>query len=243
MKVALGLPAHGGAFRQHEQCLAELRRAEPEWLSIVLPQASNIELSRSVIAAEVLRRGADVLLWIDADVTFTVDAARLVVSEAWRRQAIVGGLYADKQFGGKVRADFRRPGELEPFIVTCGKGGGCVEVNALGFGFLAHPVSVLERIAAHFKMRDLRTGVDRYARDWFSSTEPEWAELMGEDYAFCRRARAAGVRVYAETRPRLGHIGEHVFHLEDGDPALVPKRYETIELEPTWPAAWEEPKT
>lgn len=234
MNVAIGLPVHGSACRAHELCLAGLRRAEPSWLPILLQHASHIELSRAVIAEEARRRAMDVILWLDSDMVFELEAAREVVRQAYQFEAIVGCVYAAKSFGDKPRIDFLGSEPLQ-----CIKGGGLVEVRALGFGVLAHPVSALDKIAEHYAMKPLAFGrAGQRVRRWFGSTEPEWDELMGEDYAFCRRARAAGLKVFADTRHRVGHVGEHVYHLEDGASPLP--RYEGVEIVQTWPTAWVE---
>ncbi len=39
--------------------------------------------------------------------------------------------------------------------------------------------------------------------------------VPGEDYAFCERARTAGITVLADTSIRLWHVGNHPFAWED----------------------------
>ena len=38
---------------------------------------------------------------------------------------------------------------------------------------------------------------------------------MGEDYAFCERARHCGFKIMADTSIRLWHIGEYAYGWED----------------------------
>lgn len=38
---------------------------------------------------------------------------------------------------------------------------------------------------------------------------------MGEDYAFCERARQCGYKIMADTSIRLWHIGEYAYGWED----------------------------
>lgn len=225
MKVAVLLPAHGAAFRRHEQCLRELTRAEPSWTCLQLPQASNIEFCRTALAAEAERRGAECVLWIDADVTFAVESARSIVGQAFQRQAVVGGPYLQQKFGGAPRVDF-----LDAMPVTFGPDGATTPVRALGFGFVAHPVSVLSRMREHHRLPRLRMRKPvEWGWPWFASTAPGWEELMGEDYAFCRRAREAGIHVFCDTRIELGHLGEHEFVISDLRPLERPR---TVILEP-----------
>jgi hypothetical protein len=43
--------------------------------------------------------------------------------------------------------------------------------------------------------------------------EDHW--YLGEDFAFCERARRCGFKVIADTRIRLGHIGRQTYQWED----------------------------
>jgi hypothetical protein len=38
---------------------------------------------------------------------------------------------------------------------------------------------------------------------------------LGEDYAFCERARQCGYKIMADTSIRLWHIGEYAYGWED----------------------------
>jgi hypothetical protein len=41
--------------------------------------------------------------------------------------------------------------------------------------------------------------------------DPETRHYLSEDYAFCRRWRSLGGRVWLDTRGKLTHIGTHEF--------------------------------
>ena len=43
--------------------------------------------------------------------------------------------------------------------------------------------------------------------------EGRW--YLAEDYAFCERARQSGIRIMADTRIRLYHVGSHGYGWED----------------------------
>jgi hypothetical protein len=47
--------------------------------------------------------------------------------------------------------------------------------------------------------------------------DPETGHYLSEDYAFCRRWRSIGGRLWLDTRGKLSHIGTHEF---DGAPGL-----------------------
>ena len=43
----------------------------------------------------------------------------------------------------------------------------------------------------------------------------EWRGTMGEDLRFCLKAKAAGCRVFVDTRVRIGHVSSRVVGIED----------------------------
>ena len=56
-------------------------------------------------------------------------------------------------------------------------------------------------------------------RGVFETIEPLWFEVMpdgqGEDSAFCRKARAAGFKIFCDTSQWVGHIGANAVTIED----------------------------
>jgi len=43
---------------------------------------------------------------------------------------------------------------------------------------------------------------------------------LGEDYAFCERARQAGHKIVIDTTLRIGHIGSYTYGWEDAGQAV-----------------------
>jgi hypothetical protein len=93
-------------------------------------------------------------------------------------------------------------------------------VHSIGFGLVAFPAEMLLTIATRQKLVAQRIGAKTY-RPWFTN-DPAWDAMHSDDYSFCKRARIAGFKVFADTRQRVGHVGLHTFHLEDmaGRPLL-----------------------
>lgn len=210
MKVAVCLPSHGGAYKGHEQCLRRLRTAEPDWVFLELPGAPCVDIARAILSEQALEVGADVLLWIDGDMTFSVMTAQTVVGEAVDRGAVVGCLYAGKSLGSDPQCVFLGD-EHKP--IHCFADGSVIPVHSIGFGLVAFPAPMLETIASTLGLRPQQIGEKRY-RPWYTN-DPAWDAMHSDDYSFCKRARAAGFQVFADTRQRVGHIGLHEYHLED----------------------------
>lgn len=231
MKAALCLVSHGAAYRDHEKSLARLRHAHPDWIELELAGMPCLDIGRASVAesglfwAEDARKAGHenpVLVWLDADMVFSVRTIEEVAAAAIEKDSLVGCLYAGKKFGAQPQAAWLEGGESE---VICFKGGGLHEVAAIGFGVVAMPASMLERVAEFHKLPRLAV-LDHAFRPWFTN-DPSWGVMHSDDYAFCRRAREAGFKIWADTRQRVGHIGLHTYQLED---ALPLTRFESLNL-------------
>lgn len=98
---------------------------------------------------------------------------------------------------------------------------GWFEVTALGTGFLLIRRGVLEKMRTHY-WEELRyvNDVKGYLKSikpencvgiFETMIEPETRRYLSEDYAFCRRWRDIGGRVFACVQHRLSHTGAHQF--------------------------------
>lgn len=156
------------------------------------------------------------LLWLDADMTFSVETAREIVQRSATTGHMIGCLYTSKILGGEPQACF-----LKQEVIHCYENGGHYEVAAIGFGVVAVPAPMLLVMAEKLGLPWQRIGKKEY-RPWFSA-DPRWPTMHSDDYCFCRRVREAGFKIFVDTRHRVGHCGEHVFHLEDMVRKLPPE--------------------
>lgn len=155
--------------------------------------------------------GADVLLFIDADILFEVQAADAVVALAAQIPAVVGAIYSSKRPGGSAIVQ-HVPGSKH---LPCFTGGEVRSVLSVGMGLTAIHRSVFERTPARNLVVKSMGGPLCRARMWFATTDPTWDEVESDDYAFCRRVREAGMQIYADSRQRVSHIGLYRYRLED----------------------------
>lgn len=79
-----------------------------------------------------------------------------------------------------------------------------IEVDATGMAFLVIHKRVFERIAGT-EMPPYEARVGKAPPNFF-----RWEGALGEDLRFCQDARAAGNRIWVDTRLEVGHVGEHV---------------------------------
>lgn len=214
--LALCLPRYGAPEPEHLECLDALlitTEAGPYRLGMAIGSGPNIDIVRAQIANQAA--SADLWLWLDADMVFDpVEVLRMVI-EADERQAIVGGLYTSKRPGGSLQAS---PVGAE---LVCFEGGGLVPAKAFGFGCVAMPSRLYTRIAKALEVR----GVDVRGEQLLPLFQPLVSDgaYHSDDYSFCMRARRAGVSLYVDTRPRLGHVGRCTYYVDDPPPVERPR--------------------
>jgi hypothetical protein len=171
---------------------------------------SAIDFGRSVLASQALREGYDELLWVDSDVGFDPrDVERL----RSHHLPFACGLYPKKDRSG-FAGQFLSGTSQVPF----GAAGGLTGILYAGFGFVLTRRAVFERILERVPLPECNQRFGPPVRPWFlpevvADGDGTW--YLPEDYAFCHRARAAGVRIMADTSIRLAHVGKTALTWDD----------------------------
>jgi hypothetical protein len=172
---------------------------------------SAIDAARSRLATQALKNGYKEILWIDADVAFTVADVERIRSHGL---LIVGGIYAKKGVPELACAQLPQTQAIlfEPTATL-------VEVQYLPAGFLYTRAEAYAAIQAKFNLPLCYPDVEPAALVpyfWpMILTEGDKPRYLGEDFAFCHRAREAGIRVMADPAIRLAHFGPYPYTLED----------------------------
>ena len=100
-----------------------------------------------------------------------------------------------------------------------GRGGGLMEIDRAGFGFTYTKAEVYEKIKTHHDLPDCNTRYDKHPMvPYFQPMivqDGEYHDYLAEDFAFCERAKAAGIKVMADTSIRLFHVGTYPYGWED----------------------------
>ena len=188
------------------------------------PGGAAIDIARNRMATAALDEGYSEVMWIDSDIAFPVDAV-----DALRdlEEPFVGCAYPKK---GEQQFAFHG-GEL---MLTMGNSGTLVEVTYLPTGFLYTRREVYEAILDQLKLplcNKLFGDSPFYPffqPFWIPYKDQHW--YLGEDYAFCERARRAGHRVLVDTRVRLFHVGTYEYGWEDAGGSLPRNAEYTLHL-------------
>lgn len=182
---------------------------------------SAIDQGRNVMAQQSLDKGYKELMWIDADVVFqTSDVNKL----RDLKLPISCGIYGLKDGSGRPAADLSGKKKLQ---------GPLYEIPAVGAGFLHTRREVYEAMIKH---HGLQKCVGRHT-NYYPFFLPAIRDncYLGEDFAFCRRARDCGFTVVADTSIKLKHVGKTTYHWSTNGPAVDNLEHTTPPPEPTDP--------
>ena len=193
MKVLLGMPCMRSIpFKTAVSLLRTVQKGAVEPLMI---EGSLVYDSRDAIAKFAVENGFDYILYVDSDMVFdSNDLNRLLAHDV----DICTGLYVTRngENNNVIYSDVitrRRFPYREPKLITDMATSGYGQVSACGFGFCLIKTSVIKSMLKRYK----------------SLFEPQWG--MGEDIAFCIRARKCGYKIMIDRDVKLGHIGETVY--------------------------------
>lgn len=169
-----------------------------------------IDQGRNQMVTDALNEGFEETMWIDSDIGFDpsdVDKLRR------HKLPIVCGVYPQK--GKRALACHVMPGTKK---LTFGNEGGLIELLYAPTGFLHIRREVYERVKNHLGLPTCNERFKKTMEPFFQPLirkDGEGYWYLAEDFAFCHRAREAGIKIMADTTIRLWHIGNYAYSWED----------------------------
>jgi hypothetical protein len=171
---------------------------------------SQVDVARCQIATDALADGFDELLWIDSDVGFSPDSVERLRSHGL---PFVCGIYPKK-----ARREFACSYAAGTQNLVFGQKGGLTPLEHVGFGFTLTHRCVYDAMIQRLQLPRCN---ERFGKPLYPFFMPlvrnegagHW--YLGEDYAFCERARQCGYSVVADTTIRLWHVGHYSYGWED----------------------------
>src|SRR5262249_15847892 len=126
---------------------------------------------------------------------------------------LVCGIYPKK--GVRALASHLLPDTRK---VVFGEGGGLFEIAYAATGFLLTRREVYDTIRERLELPTCNVRFWRPPLPYFlplivPDGEGHW--YLGEDFAFCERAKRAGFKIVADSRIRLRHMGRYGYSWED----------------------------
>lgn len=155
--------------------------------------------ARNLLAAEAIDTGAERVLWLDSDMQFSPDLMeRLAHDMDLEGLDYVSGIF------------FRRRLPVVPVIakrieVEKGENG---KLSAQTETYLDYPQDSLFEVAATgFGAVMCSTKMLKDVFDVYDRPFDPIPGILGEDYAFCYRARSLGYRLWCDSRVKVDHVG------------------------------------
>jgi len=191
--------------------------AQLEGLDCVLYTHSESLITRArnrMLATFLERKDCTHLFWIDADVSF--------------RPRNVFKLLAYNLDVVAAVPPLKAPGDTQyPVKLVGPRVGDLVEAIEAPTGFMAIKRDVFDKMAEAYpglgswveEPDGSKRGIWRFFDTMVEPDpkSPHFSRYLSEDYAFCRRWRDAGGKIYVDVECRLGHLGQRMYEGELGD--------------------------
>jgi GT2 family glycosyltransferase len=164
--------------------------AAPIEAPIINAKSSIVAEARNRCVELAREHAADFLLFLDSDMVFPRDALQQLLAHG---KDIVGATYPKRVSPYTVLGAPLPEGRVE-------SDGALIEMRHLPTGCLLIRMTVFESLS----QPNFRFLVD-----------PQSGAILGEDYDFCDRARAAGFSIWCDSKLsfEIGHIGQSVHRL------------------------------
>lgn len=216
-KVGIVVPSNDYVDANFAMALAAMTYSMGFPLCLFNQKGSNVAINRNSGVGQCQKFELDWCLMIDSDLTFhPMGAMKLIAQAVEMNLDIVGATY--------LRRTAPYTNLAKPKGNTQQRVQGLVEVDALPTGFLLIRMSVFEKLKRpYFRFTTVEEG--SLLPDYLAGMcENDGApHVIGEDYDFCARARAAGVKIHLDVdlSYTLVHWGERGVQLLDEDQAAA----------------------
>lgn len=192
-KILIAVPCMDMISARFAQCLATLKKEGECSVSFII--GSLIYDARNNICRQALEMEVDFIMWFDSDMVFPADTLVRMLDTLDKHPEIevLSGLY------------FRRGKPFTPVLfdtLEIDDSGACIN-----HGVLDYPDELFEVAGCGFGCVLMRTEclktilLDEDGALWFSPIGN-----VGEDCAFCIRARNSGYKIFCDPSIPLGHM-------------------------------------
>lgn len=195
MKLLIGIPCMDTMPVQFVQSLTALERKLKDdgvWFTECIVPGTLVYMARDKIAGIAVNEGYTHVLWLDSDMVFN---DKLLEDLMMCKKPFVSCVYQGRRPGyhscifksiDLTHVERFEEYPREPF-----------EIEGCGFGAVLMETDILKAVFNNFK----------------TCFTP--LPSLGEDIAFCFRARDLGYKLYAEPNCQLGHVGHITIYPED----------------------------
>ena len=200
MKMMIAIPCLDMVHTMFMESLLSLKR--PSDSVIVTARSSLVYDSRNMLSHMAIFERYDRVLWLDSDMTFSPDLLSKLNSDLDEGYGFVSALcFSRKQPIKPIiysETGFRDAGDGDGRMETYSKcieeypSGQIIEVKGIGLAATMMETSVIKEV------------YDKFGSPF--SPIPGF----GEDISFCRKCDELGIKMYCDTRIKVGHIAQTV---------------------------------
>lgn len=195
MRLLIAIPCMDTVPVQFLQSLTALeRRLKDDGVNFeeCIISGTLVYMARDKLAGKAINEGFSHVLWLDSDMVFSPN---LLEDLQMCKKSFVSCVYHGRRPGyhscifksiDLTHVERFEEYPREPF-----------EIEGCGFGAVLMETEILKAVMLNFKTA--------------FTPEPN----LGEDIAFCKRARDLGYKLYAEPNVQLGHVGHIVLYPHD----------------------------
>lgn len=216
MKIALAAPIRRHSLNDWHYACAMFKQHAESLGHVVFPanmtDMSLLEHGRSMIASTAIDEGADVVLWVDDDITFLPEDGMLLCEGAMEKKSLVSAAVSIKG-AGALNVTFK-PGQWVWFF----KNGGLYEIETAGTGFEAVHRDCFNALEGELGRVEVAIGgplVVPYFRCLITEGTDGIRRWHGEDTSFALKLGSMGFTLWADTRVRCQHWGLQPLRVED----------------------------
>lgn len=204
-RIMVAVPTREFIDVDSEKCIRKLEK--DSWLNksievdVEIQPSTIIHDARYALAQLAIKNKYDYILWIDSDMVFDstvlydlLEADKDIVSAVcfMRRAPYEPCIYEKMRMGATLEED-----QIEKYFDYP---EGVFEVEACGMAMCLMKVVVLEDI------------ITKTGQPFFPVKSDH--RTLGEDLSFCYNARKSGHKIWATSKPKVGHIGKLVVDVD-----------------------------
>ena len=179
---------------------AALERAGIQYELAIYSGNCHVDDSRNRLTRDFLNSDCSDMVFLDADIGW--NAADFIELLGYDRD-VLAGIYPKKN-GDDAYPVKTLPGEI------WSDRDGLIEVQGVPTGFLRIRRHVMERLASEAQTYNAKND-GAYGTACIFERQIHEGTRWGGDYVFCRKARAAGFKIYIDPSMRFEHSGEETW--------------------------------
>lgn len=202
-KILIAIPTLGSVPIEFFTSMLSLRIPENVEAEISVNANALVYVSRNSFAMKAIDGKFDYILWLDSDMVFPPDTLIRLLEDAEKNKLdFVSAIYFKRQLPTAPVIYKSLHWEQKPDGTTDHSSvpfddyprDRMFRISGAGLACTLTKVSVIEQCAQRFRL---------------SPFEP--MPFMGEDLSFCWKVNECGVKMYCDSRVKVGHVGSYVF--------------------------------